>query len=76
VFAELGPNEGVLIPRGVKYWFERTGDEPLEILQVECSDVQIKTDKQLMEDRVNYAPQARIVNNSAHEDAKEVVRAK
>jgi mannose-6-phosphate isomerase-like protein (cupin superfamily) len=22
VFAEIGPTEGVLIPRGVKYWFE------------------------------------------------------
>jgi len=36
IIAELGPLEGVYIPRDVKYWFESASDdEPLQILQVE-----------------------------------------
>src|SRR5262249_34844800 len=35
LIAELGPHEGVLIPKGCAYWFESAGDEQLEILQVE-----------------------------------------
>lgn len=34
VFAELGLHEGILIPRGCKYWFESISDEPLEFLQI------------------------------------------
>lgn len=33
---EAGPMEGVCVPRGVRYWFEKVGDETLEILQVEA----------------------------------------
>ena len=36
LISELGPFEGVFLPRGVPYWFEQTGDEELEILQVEA----------------------------------------
>jgi mannose-6-phosphate isomerase-like protein (cupin superfamily) len=35
LLAELGPGEGVLIPHDYKYWFESTGDEDLQLLQVE-----------------------------------------
>jgi mannose-6-phosphate isomerase-like protein (cupin superfamily) len=34
LLAELGPNEGIFIPGGARYWFEKTGDEDLEILQM------------------------------------------
>lgn len=34
VIAELGPHEGVVIPRGCKYWFESASEQPLELLQV------------------------------------------
>ncbi len=34
VMGEFGPHEGVLIPRGARYWFESTGEEDLELLQV------------------------------------------
>jgi mannose-6-phosphate isomerase-like protein (cupin superfamily) len=34
VLAELGPNEGIFIPGGARYWFEKTGDEDLELLQM------------------------------------------
>lgn len=30
---EVSPMGGLCIPRGVKYWFESVGDEPLEILR-------------------------------------------
>jgi len=50
VVAELGPNEGVLVPRGVQYWFESSSPEILEILQVECIDKSIKNM------RVDYKP--------------------
>ena len=32
--AELGPEEGAMVPHGTPYWFEAAGDEPLEILHV------------------------------------------
>ena len=34
VMGEFGPHEGVLIPRGARYWFESAGEEDLELLQV------------------------------------------
>lgn len=39
VLGEWGPHQGVLIPRGYPYWFESVGDDDLEILQFEASDV-------------------------------------
>lgn len=40
LLGEFGKHEGVLIPRGFKYWFEcASEDEPLELLQVEASDI-------------------------------------
>ena len=38
LLAELAPLQGLHIPRGFYYWFEKIGDEPLEILQVEAID--------------------------------------
>ena len=34
LIGEYGPKEGILIPEGSRYWFEKTGDEDLEILQM------------------------------------------
>jgi mannose-6-phosphate isomerase-like protein (cupin superfamily) len=34
VLAELGRNEGILVPAGTRYWFESTGEQPLELLRV------------------------------------------
>lgn len=56
VACEVGPNEGVLIPRGVKYWFENAGEEPLELMQVECSDIAMKTKEALVSDRTDFHP--------------------
>jgi mannose-6-phosphate isomerase-like protein (cupin superfamily) len=59
VAAELGAHEGVLVPRGAKYWFESAGSEPLEILQVESSDIALHTEEELARDRVDYAERKR-----------------
>ena len=34
VIGEFGPHEGLLLPGGSRYWFEKTGEEDLEILQI------------------------------------------
>ena len=38
VVAELGRDEGVVMPHGFKYWFASSGEEPLRILHVAASD--------------------------------------
>lgn len=38
LIGEFGPNEGVLIPGGARYWFEKVGAEPLELLQMVARD--------------------------------------
>ena len=49
IIAELEQYEGILIPRGFKYWFEcASDDEPLVLHQVEASDVPIRSPKDLM----------------------------
>ncbi|HXP29929.1 MAG TPA: hypothetical protein VN832_02485 [Stellaceae bacterium] len=34
LLGEFGPYQGILIPGGSRYWFEKAGEEPLEILQM------------------------------------------
>jgi mannose-6-phosphate isomerase-like protein (cupin superfamily) len=36
--AELGPLEGILIPGGARYWFEKVGDDDLEVMQIVAFD--------------------------------------
>lgn len=36
--ADLGPFDGIFVPRHTAYWFESSGDEMLEILQLEVCD--------------------------------------
>lgn len=52
--AELGQFEGILIPRGFKYWFESSGEDLLVLHQVEASDIAMPTLNDVMKDRVNY----------------------
>lgn len=55
--AELGPREGILVPRNFPYWFEAVGDEPLELLQVESFDIAIPNYTAVREqERVNHRP--------------------
>lgn len=55
VIGELGPMEGVVVPRNSQYWFESIGTEDLELLQVEASDIQMPNMATVMKDRVDHA---------------------
>jgi mannose-6-phosphate isomerase-like protein (cupin superfamily) len=54
--AELGPMEGIVVPRGFPYWFEKVGDEPLEILQFEASTRPVRTREDFIDGRVDLTP--------------------
>ncbi len=68
VFAELGQFEGVLVPRGVKYWFEQAGDEPLELMQIEASDVPFQNNPRF--DMVEHAAPVKRAMPTEYIDAK------
>jgi len=38
LLGEFHRNEGILLPGGSRYWFEKVGDEDLEILQIVCKE--------------------------------------
>src|ERR1700691_4318783 len=38
LLGEFGTNEGILLPGGSRYWFEKIGNEDLEILQIVCRE--------------------------------------
>ena len=38
LLGEFGVNDGILLPGGSRYWFEKVGDETLEILQIVCKE--------------------------------------
>ena len=48
--AELGPGEGVAIPKGVPYWFDNKEEEPLEVYHITSRDSSVKDVH-----RVNFA---------------------
>ena len=50
LIGEFGRYEGVFVPRGVSYWFESCGDEPLELFQAEGMDPTVENT------RVDYTP--------------------
>jgi mannose-6-phosphate isomerase-like protein (cupin superfamily) len=56
VLADLGPREGILIPRGFPYWFESADESELELLQVEASVEQYDDLAGFGSDRTNYTP--------------------
>ena len=56
LLGSFGPMEGILIPRGSKYWFESEGDEVLEILQVQAFEVPMKDLKTAIANRINLEP--------------------
>jgi mannose-6-phosphate isomerase-like protein (cupin superfamily) len=55
LLADLGKNEGILVPRGLKYWFESGSDEPLEVLRVGAQVLGAK------DTRVDHTPQTEAV---------------
>lgn len=57
LLADLGPHEGILLPRNFRYWFESASPEPLELLQVEAADIAMPDDRQILEDREDHSEQ-------------------
>lgn len=57
LLADLGPHEGILLPRNFRYWFESASPEPLELLQVEAADIAMPDDRQILEDRKDHSEQ-------------------
>jgi mannose-6-phosphate isomerase-like protein (cupin superfamily) len=45
VIGEFSKGEGILIPRGFKYWFESSSSEPLEILRVTAKDQKVENQR-------------------------------
>lgn len=56
VLGEFGLMEGMLIPRGFKYWFEVVGEEELELLQFEAFAKSLPPEGDHSGERVNHAP--------------------
>jgi mannose-6-phosphate isomerase-like protein (cupin superfamily) len=60
-YGEFGPHEGIVIPAGSRYWFEKVGDEDLEVLQSfgrdktmpDMARINIEPHKQWMNDTEN-----------------------
>ena len=55
LLGEYGEHEGVVLPRGTKYWFEKIGDVDLEILAMQAFDKPFTEIKAIQDDRVNFA---------------------
>jgi mannose-6-phosphate isomerase-like protein (cupin superfamily) len=45
VIGEFNKGEGILIPRGFKYWFESSSSEPREILRVTAKDQKVENQR-------------------------------
>lgn len=54
VLGEFGQHEGIVLPRGTKYRFEKIGDEDLEILAMQAFDIPLTEIKAIQDDRVNF----------------------
>ena len=45
VLGEFGEREGILMPGGARYWFEKAGDGDLEILQIVAKTPGVKSER-------------------------------
>lgn len=45
LIGEFGKHEGILVPRGAEYWFESSGDDELEILQMAGFEKGVKVER-------------------------------
>lgn len=45
VIGKFGKHEGILVPRGAEYWFESSGEEDLEILQMAAFEKDVKVER-------------------------------
>lgn len=59
--ARLGPRGGLLIPRGVPYWFGSTGETPLVIMRFGAVAQGVK------DERIDYAPPSETIRSLLQE---------
>jgi mannose-6-phosphate isomerase-like protein (cupin superfamily) len=45
LIGEYGVGEGILMPGGARYWFEKAGDDDLELLQVVAAETGAKAER-------------------------------
>ena len=45
LIGEYGVGEGILMPGGARYWFEKAGDDELELLQVVAAETGAKAER-------------------------------
>ena len=45
LIGEFGKHEGILMPRGAEYWFESSGEDELEILQMAAFEKGVKVSR-------------------------------
>ena len=45
LIAELGPEEGIVMPGGARYWFEKTGTADAELMQCDSYDASGKSQR-------------------------------
>jgi mannose-6-phosphate isomerase-like protein (cupin superfamily) len=62
LIVELSQHEGILLPRGTEYWFESSGEEDLELLQMAAFEKGVKVE------RVDKEPQKFAVGSVAISD--------
>jgi mannose-6-phosphate isomerase-like protein (cupin superfamily) len=51
LLGEFHANEGILLPGGSRYWFEKVGAEELEILQIVCKETRAAKTERINLDR-------------------------
>ncbi len=51
LIAELHASDGILLPGGSRYWFEKVGDDDLEILQIVCKETRAAKTERINLDR-------------------------
>jgi len=55
LLGEFHANEGILLPGGSRYWFEKVSEEDLEILQIVCKETRTsKTERINLEQHKNW----------------------
>jgi hypothetical protein len=49
LIGEYGPMDGLVTPRGARYWFEKSSDdEALELLHVACYDTKAESNRRVV----------------------------
>lgn len=68
VTGEYGANEGLVMPAGARYWFEKVGDEEAHLLQVAIHRKGLEKSKRIeVADRPRHQKRAMLIDSVTHE---------